>query len=73
MATANVTRVQELLGKTLHISERISGFDFDRRGIVVGIVTVLPGSCVDEEFLLEQDDGDVVFYSPNDVTIHSIG
>lgn len=72
MAAANVTRVQELLGKTLLITERIAGFDFERRGIVVGVVTVLPGACVDEEFLLEQDDGDYVYYSPADVTIHSI-
>lgn len=72
MATQDVIALHELLGKTLVLTEHALGFDFERRGQVIGIVTTLPGSRSEPAFLLDQDDGDCVYYSPNDVTISFI-
>jgi hypothetical protein len=72
MAVANVTRVQDLLGKSLVLTEEVAGFVFERRGVVTGVLTVIPGSRSKDEFLLEQDDGDCCFYSLDEVTLRAI-
>lgn len=72
MATHDVIALHELLGKTLVLTEHVHGFDFERRGIVIGIVTALPGSKCEPAFLLDQDDGYCEYYSPSEVTIRFI-
>lgn len=72
MAIAHVTRVQDLLGKSLVLTEEVAGFVIERRGVVTGVLTVLPGSRCQDEFLLEQDDGDCCFYSLGEVTLRAV-
>jgi hypothetical protein len=72
MATQHATAVSELLGKTIVLTETISGFQFERRGRVIGVVQGLPGSRCGDEFLLDQDDGDCQYYTPGEVTICAV-
>lgn len=72
MATCDVIDVQALLGRFVVLTEVVAGFEFERRGQVIGVVMAHPGSCCDESFLLERDDGACEFYSPGDVTICSV-
>lgn len=72
MATANANPTLALLGKTVHISEVVSGFEFDRSGVVIGVVVALPGTRCSESILLDRDDGNCEFYDLSDVTIRAI-
>jgi len=72
MATQHATAVSELLGKTVVLTEVIAGFEFERRGCVIGIVIGLPGTRCGNEFLLDQDDGDCQYYSLSEVTISAV-
>jgi len=72
MAMLHVTQVAHLLGKTVLLTETMGGIQIERKGTVTAYTTVLPGSKCGSEFLLEQDDGDVVFYSLRDVRLHHI-
>lgn len=72
MGVQNVSAIQELLGKELVLVEDLFGVQIERRGRVIGVVNALPGSRCSEEFLLDQDDGDCCFYSPEEVTITAI-
>lgn len=72
MADVNVTSVSALLGKTVVLSEVVMGQSFRRSGIVIGVLTGLPGSRCGDEFLVEQDDGDSCFYSLSEVTLHAV-
>jgi|TARA_R100001143_G_C3348223_1_gene128019 hypothetical protein len=72
MSSLNVTQTSQLLGKTILLTEVLGGVCIERRGIVTAYTAVLPGSKCDPEFLLEQDDGDLVFYSLREVELHSI-
>lgn len=72
MAMQNVTALQDLLGRNLVLIESLLGVQIERRGRVIGIVNALPGSRCSEEFLLDQDDGDCCFYSPEEVTITAL-
>jgi len=72
MHTANVTQVSHLLGKTVLLTESVFGVQIERRGVVTGYTTMLPTSKCGSEFLLEQDDGDLVFYSLDEVQLHRI-
>lgn len=72
MAMLHVTQVSHLLGKTVLLTEAMGGIQIERKGTVTAYTTVLPGSKCDSEFLLEQDDGDLVFYSLRDVQLHHI-
>jgi len=72
MATQHANSVSELLGKTIVITEIVAGFEFERRGLVIGVVQGLPGSRCGDEFLLDQDDGDCQYYAPGDVTICAV-
>lgn len=69
MANANAIPSCPPLGAVVCLTETVCGFTFERRGTVIGLVVGLPGSRCGNEFLLDQDDGDCVFYSPSDVTI----
>ena len=72
MATQQAIALPELLGKTVTILETLRGFDFERRGRVIGIITALPGSRCAEEFLLDQDDGSCNYYDPRRVIFLSV-
>lgn len=72
MATQDGIALPELLGKTVVLTERVAGFEFERRGQVIGIVTAHPGSRCEEAFLLDGDDGSCEYYAPQDVTIRFI-
>lgn len=72
MATQQAIALPELLGKTITLLEDLYGVRIERRGQVIGIVTALPGSRCQDEFLLDQDDGDCQFYAPAEVTITRI-
>lgn len=72
MANANATPALPALGQVVLLTENIAGFSFERRGRVIGHVIGLPGSRCSPEFLLDQDNGDCVFYSPTEVTIHHV-
>ena len=72
MANANATPTLPALGAVVLLTETFAGFSFERRGRVIGHVVGLPGSRCSCEFLLEQDGGDCVFYSPGEVTIHHV-
>lgn len=72
MAGVNVTQVSDLLGKQVILTEEVGGFTFERRGRVTAYVATSPGSCCDPEFLLEQEDGDAVFYSLQEIRLHSV-
>jgi hypothetical protein len=72
MATHNVTALNTLLDKRLLLTENVFGIEIERSGVCTAFVITTKNSCCDAEFLLEQDDGDVVFYSLDEVTIHSI-
>lgn len=72
MSSLNVTQTSQLLGKTILLTEMIAGVCIERRGTVTAYTTVLPGSKCDSEFLLEQDDGDLAFYSLREVQLHHV-
>lgn len=72
MAAQQVIALPELLGKTITLLEDLYGVQVERSGQVIGIIRALPGSRCQEEFLLDQDDGDCCYYSPGEVTITSI-
>lgn len=72
MANANATPALPALGQVVLLTENINGFAFERRGRVIGHVVALPGSRCSSEFLLDQENGDCVFYSPHEVTIHHV-
>lgn len=72
MATHNVTSVRTLLDKRILLTESFSGVQIERSGVCTAIVTTTAKSRAHDEFMLEQDDGDVVFYSLDEVTIHCI-
>ena len=72
MATANATPSCPPLGAVVHLTETVHGSAYERRGTVVGLVVGLPGSRCSNEFLLDQDDGNCVFYSPGEVVITHI-
>lgn len=72
MATQQATALPQLLGRTVTLLEDLCGVQVERRGQVIGIITALPGSRCGEEFLLDQDDGDCQFYSPEEVTILAV-
>lgn len=72
MSSLHVTQVAHLLGKTVLLTESLGKVEIERRGVVTAYTTVLPGGRCDSEFLLEQDDGDLVFYSLRDVRLHHI-
>lgn len=72
MAMQHATAVSELLGKTIVLTETVEGFQYERRGRVIGVLQGLPGSRCGDEFLLDQDDGDCQYYTPADVTIRAI-
>jgi hypothetical protein len=73
MATANANPTLALLGKTVHLTEAVHGFEFERSGTVIGVVVVaLPGTqCVDS-ILLDQVDGNCEFYDLPSVTIRTV-
>lgn len=68
MATCDVIDVEALLGRFVVLTEVVAGFEFERRGQVIGVVKAHPGSCCEESFLLERDDGACEFYAPADVS-----
>jgi len=72
MAEVHVNSLSELLGKSVVLTERLGELEIERRGVVTAFVQVAPGSRQCEEFLLEQDDGDVVFYSLENVSLHCV-
>ena len=72
MATANANPTLALLGKTVHLTEAVHGFEFERSGTVIGVVVALPGTqCVDS-ILLDQSDGNCEFYDLPAVTIRTV-
>lgn len=71
MASLHVTQVSHLLGRTVLLTEALGGVQIERRGVVTAYTKVMPGRSV-EEFLLEQEDGDSVFYSLDQVQLHHI-
>nr|CRY95646.1 hypothetical protein [uncultured prokaryote] len=72
MATANANPTLALLGKTVHLSEVVSGFEFERSGVVIGVVVALPGTRCTESILLDQEDGNCEFYDLSDVTLRLV-
>lgn len=72
MATHNVTALNALLDKRILLTENIGGVQIERSGVCTAFTTTTKDSRCDAEFLLEQDDGDLVFYSLDEVQIHSI-
>lgn len=73
MAGINVTSLSDLLAKRVLLTELVGGVHIERSGVCTAYTSISPGSRCDPEFLLEQDDGDMVFYSLDEVTLHSIG
>lgn len=72
MANANANPTLALLGKTVHLTESVHGFEFERSGAVIGVVVALPGTqCVDS-ILLDQADGNCEFYDLPAVTIRTV-
>jgi hypothetical protein len=72
MATHNVTALCTLLDKRILLTENLFGVEIERSGVCTAFVTTTKKSNLQAEFLLEQDDGDIVFYALHEVTIHSI-
>lgn len=72
MARHNVTAINTLLDKRILLTENVGGVQIERSGVCTAIVTTTAKSRCDDEFMLEQDDGDLVFYSLAEVTIHTI-
>lgn len=72
MADANVTELASLLGRRVVLTERLDDLEFERSGRVVGLLQGLPGSRCGNEFVLDQDDGDLCFYALHDVTLRDI-
>lgn len=72
MANANANPTLALLGKTVHLTEAVHGFEFEHSGTVIGVVVALPGTqCVDS-ILLDQVDGNCEFYDLPAVTIRTV-
>lgn len=72
MATQQTIALPSLLGRHVTLLEDLFGVQIERRGQVIGVIDALPGSRCAPEFLLDQDDGDCCFYSPEEVTITRI-
>jgi len=72
MAMQDGIALNDLLGKTMVLTVRQAGFDFERKGRVIGVLRALPGSRCNDEFLLDQDNGDSEFYSLDEVVITHI-
>jgi hypothetical protein len=72
MATHNVTALNALLDKRILLTEKLFGVEIERSGICTAFTVTTKKSNLQAEFLLEQDDGDLVFYALDEVTIHSI-
>lgn len=72
MANANANPTLALLGKTVHLSEVVAGFEFERSGVVIGVVVSLPGTRCGDSILLDQADGNCEFYDLQDVTLRFV-
>lgn len=72
MATANANPTLALLGKTVHLTEAVQGFEFERSGTVIGVVVALPGTQCADSILLDRHDGACEFYDLHDVTIRTV-
>lgn len=72
MAVMHVNQVSDLLGRTVVLVEDLLGVRVERRGLVTAYLATLEGSRNSPEFLLEQEDGDSVFYTLGEVELHAV-
>lgn len=72
MAASNAIEVRPLLGKSVVITEVVQGVELEHRGVVTGVVQVLPGSAGTAAILLEAPGAAPEFYHVGDFVLHHV-
>lgn len=62
----------ELLGKHVILTHRDSGFDFEHRGTVIAVITVLPGSRATASIMLEESATRCDYFDWDEITIQAV-
>lgn len=72
MAVCDSIEPSALLGKSVVLTRRDAGFDFEHRGTVIAVISVLPGSRATASIMLEEDSTRCDYFDLDEITIRSV-